>query len=108
MVQDNFLLVTDSVNDGLFQVDLSTGSGLKIPLSQQTNPIAIAYDPMDSKIYWTDVQDKVIKRSNLDGSVEEVVKSLHKGTCPCIINLFVLCCVINILKSVLLLLDKSD
>ncbi|KAI0216295.1 Low-density lipoprotein receptor-related protein 2 [Lamellibrachia satsuma] len=82
VVQDNFLLVTDSVNDGLFQVDLSTGSGLKIPLSQQTNPIAIGYDPMDSKIYWTDVQDKVIKRSNLDGSVEEVVKSLHKDSVP--------------------------
>ena len=108
MVQDNFLLVTDSFSHGLFQVDLSTGSGLKIPLSQHTNPIAIAYDPMYSKIYWTDVKDKVIKRSNLDGTVEEVVKSLHKGMCPCAIKLCVLCCVMNILKLVLLLLDKSD
>ncbi|KAI0216291.1 hypothetical protein LSAT2_031673 [Lamellibrachia satsuma] len=82
VVQDNFLLVTDSLSHGLFQIDLSAGSGLKIPLSQQTNPIAIAYDHMYSKIYWTDVQDKVIKRSNLDGTVEEVVKSLHKDSVP--------------------------
>ena len=30
--------------------------------------IAISYDPVDIKIYWTDVEQHAIQRANLDGS----------------------------------------
>ena len=78
LVQDNFLLVVDSLEHGVFQIDLAAGSAWKIPLSLQSNPIAVAYDPLDSKIYWTDVMDKLVKRANLNGTAEEVVNSLHR------------------------------
>ena len=77
MVQDNFLLITDSKEGGLFQVDISAETAWKIPVSHQSNPITVAFDPTDSKIYWTDVEAKVIKRCNLNGTDEELVKSLH-------------------------------
>jgi len=79
------LLVTDSNEHGVLQIDLSAGNVWKVPLSQQSNPIALAYDPLHSKIYWTDVQDKLIKRSNLDGTNEESVNSLHNSTYACVI-----------------------
>ena len=77
MVQDNFLLVTDSRKKAIFQIDLIAGSAWKIPLPRVNNPIAVVFDPVESKIYWTDVTDKVIKRSNLDGTQEKVVKALQ-------------------------------
>ena len=77
MVQDNFLLVTDSRKKAIFQIDLIAGSAWKIPLARLNSPIAVVFDPVESKIYWTDVTDKVIKRSNLDGTQEQVVKSLQ-------------------------------
>jgi len=79
LAQDNFLLIADSRENGIFQIDLAARSAWKIPLSLQNNPIAVTYDPLDSKIYWTDVQDKFIKRANLNGTAEEVVNSLHPG-----------------------------
>ena len=78
MVEDNFVLVADSGKDALFQVDLLAGAAWKIPLPRQKAPTALGYDPVESKIYWTDVRDKVIKRSNLDGTYEQVIKSLHR------------------------------
>ena len=78
MVHDNFLLVTDSGKKGVFQIDLLAGSAWKIPLPRLNNPIAVVFDPVESKIYWTDVQDKVIKTSNLDGTQEQIVKTLHR------------------------------
>ena len=77
MVQDNFLLVTDSRKKAVFQLDMLAGSAWKIPLPRLSSPIAVVFDPVESKIYWTDVHDKVIKRSNLDGTQEQVVKSLQ-------------------------------
>ena len=77
MVRDNFLLVTDSRHKAIYQIDLLAGSAWKIPLPHVKNPVAVEFDPVESKIYWTDVSDKVIKRSNLDGTQEQVVKSLQ-------------------------------
>ena len=78
MVRDNFLLVTDSSRKAVFQIDLLKGSAWQIPLSRLNNPIAVMFDPVESKIYWTDVQDKVIKKSNLDGTQEQVIKTLNR------------------------------
>ena len=79
MVQDNFLLIADSTKRGIFQIDLSAGSVWKIPLVRQKRPIAVAFDPLDSKIYWTDVREKLIQSSNLDGTSLKVVRSLHRS-----------------------------
>ena len=79
---DYILLVSESSNHGLFQIHVSAATVKKIPLStNQQNPFAVAYDPVDSKIYWTDIDDQRIGKSNLDGSDEEVVYSFDNGTC---------------------------
>ena len=77
MVEDNFLLVADAEIGAFFQVDLLAGTAWKIPVSRQENPTALGYDPVESKVYWTDIRNHVIKRSNLDGTYEQVIKSLH-------------------------------
>ncbi|KAK2161571.1 hypothetical protein NP493_1573g00022 [Ridgeia piscesae] len=43
-------------------------------------PVGIDFNPTDKKVYWTDLRGDVIKRSNLDGTSEEIVKSLHSGS----------------------------
>ena len=90
-MHDNFLLVADSVNHGLFQIDLSGATVWRIPLSFLVYPVAVAYDPLDSKVYWTDGLEKRIKRSNLDGTVEEVVYPLDSGTCSVNIAVTIIC-----------------
>ena len=81
-VYDYVLLVAESSSHGLFQIHVSAATVRRIPLSSnQPNPFAVTYDPWDSKIYWTDIDDKRIRKSNLDGSDEEVVYSLDSGTC---------------------------
>ena len=73
-MQDNFLLVA-SFDKGIFQIDLSTGTTWAVPLSSLRRTRSVAYDPMDSKIYWLYLasQDQFhLMRSNLNGTDEEV------------------------------------
>ena len=89
-VQDNFLLIADSESHILLQVDLTRGTGWKIPGSYKKSPYAVAYDPRHSKVYWTDTLDKVIKKSNLNGTQEEVVRLLDTRRCflgTCVVKL---------------------
>ncbi|XP_071838885.1 uncharacterized protein [Apostichopus japonicus] len=73
LVSNNFALVTDSYEKTIFQVDLSSDSHnfTAIALEGLKNPIAVDYDPVDSKIYFTDVIAKRVVRANLDGTEME-------------------------------------
>ena len=42
-----------------------------------SNPIAVAYDHVDGKVYWSDVSHKTINSANLDGS--QATQLLHTG-----------------------------
>lgn len=46
-----------------------------LPLGQMSNPIAVAYDPREEKVYWSDVVKKTISRAGLDGSNKQVIVS---------------------------------
>ena len=61
------------------QMNMMTGEFHAIPLSGHDNPIAVDYDPLNKKVYWTDVATKVIKRANLNGSEEQLIKLLPIG-----------------------------
>ena len=63
----------------MFQMSLLTGEFHAVPLSGHDNPIALDFDPVDRKLYWTDVAAKVIKRSDVNGSEEEIVRLLDDG-----------------------------
>ena len=58
---------------------MRTGQFHAIPLSGHDNPIAVDYDPIGRKVYWTDVASKIIKRANLNGSEEQLVKLFPEG-----------------------------
>ena len=80
LVEDNFLLVVDTNNKSIHQIDLAGGSIWKIPLAEEMNyPVGVAFNPTDTKLYWTDLRGDVIKRSNLNGTDEETITSLHIG-----------------------------
>ena len=79
MVEDNFLIVVNSDDKSLYQIDLSDGSSWKLPLTEMVYPVAVAYNPVDARVYWTDVSADHIKRSFLNGTEEEVVAILSSG-----------------------------
>ena len=83
LVEDNFVLVVDTNNKAIRQIDLSNESVWTIPLPEMNYPVGIDFNPTDKKVYWTDLRGDVIKRSNLDGTSEEIVKSLHSGDVDC-------------------------
>ncbi|KAK2161567.1 hypothetical protein NP493_1573g00015, partial [Ridgeia piscesae] len=80
LVEDNFVLVVDTNNKAIRQIDLSNESVWTIPLPEMNYPVGIDFNPTDKKVYWTDLRGDVIKRSNLDGTSEEIVTSLHSGS----------------------------
>ena len=95
---DNFLIFTDTDNRLIFRMDLTTHSFVVVPLWRSGNPIAIDYDPVDGRIYWTDVAFKEIHSASIDGQDQRVVKYLGSSkfrfgiilklnnitqTCPC-------------------------
>ena len=79
LVEDNFLVVVDTDDKSLYQIDLSDGSSWKLPLTEMVYPVAVAYNPVDARVYWTDVNANVMKRTYLNGTEEEVVAILSSG-----------------------------
>ncbi|KAI0239136.1 hypothetical protein LSAT2_010114 [Lamellibrachia satsuma] len=80
LTEDNFLVVADIGNKGLYLIDLSDGSSEAISLTAVTHPIAVAYNPVDTRVYWTDVKYDTIKRAYLNGTEEEGIALLHSGS----------------------------
>lgn len=79
MLQDDFLLFTDGPNGHIWQMGLD-GSNLELILDDQSqNPVAVDYDPLNKKIYFTDVDDPRISRMNLDGTGQEIIIQLTPG-----------------------------
>ncbi|XP_070581303.1 low-density lipoprotein receptor-related protein 4-like [Ptychodera flava] len=74
---DHFLLVGDTQrNTGkIFLINLlsPTLAYVPLPLSDVVSPIALDYDYVEGKVYWTDVEKNTINRASLDGSHQEVI-----------------------------------
>ena len=75
MVTDEFLLIADDKE--LYQVSLEKEFVWKIPLKKQANINSVAYDPVETRVYWTESTTAVIKRAFLNGTHEE---SIHQMT----------------------------
>lgn len=52
---------------------------LPISLPEGDFPIAIDYDAFGLKLYWIDGRAKVAKRSNLNGTDVQILRSLSEG-----------------------------
>ncbi|XP_070176422.1 scavenger receptor cysteine-rich domain-containing protein DMBT1-like isoform X2 [Littorina saxatilis] len=73
---NQFLLFTDSNNRGIYRMDLNSYSFITIPLAGHQNPVAIDYDPVDVRIYWTDVGAREIRSASLDGTNNQTIRAL--------------------------------
>ncbi|XP_046577867.1 low-density lipoprotein receptor-related protein 4-like [Haliotis rubra] len=70
---NNFLLVTDAYQRQVFQVSSSNGVVHAVRHSTRHSPIAIGFDPIKMRLYWSDNTVHIIKGSNLDGDFAEIV-----------------------------------
>lgn len=62
-------------------MDLNTYSFITVPLAGHENPIAVDYDYVNARIYWTDVAADEIRSASLDGTDNETVRALGDGEC---------------------------
>ena len=78
VVRDNFLLIVDRVH-GILQLDMSTEQlhGIDLRPLQLIAPVAVVYDHVAEKIYWSDVNTETINVASLSGSDAAVL--LHTG-----------------------------
>uniref|UniRef100_A0A0L8HW29 EGF-like domain-containing protein n=1 Tax=Octopus bimaculoides TaxID=37653 RepID=A0A0L8HW29_OCTBM len=76
LATDNFLLVTDSYRKQIFQISMITGKVQALDVRDHFRPLAVDYDPVRQIIYWTDVAHKSIKKAEINGVHETLVKKL--------------------------------
>ena len=50
-----------------------SGSLFPLPISNISNPVALDYDVVEDRVYWTDVGKKTISRAFRNGSSHEII-----------------------------------
>ena len=70
---DNFFIVAEAY-ETLYQVAASSGAIAQLlPFGGASNPVALAYDPRDKLLFWTDRNERTINRySFLTNSSTEI------------------------------------
>ena len=51
----------------------------EIPIPNLYRPVAVDVDPVDRKLYWTDVERRTITRADLDGANDEILVNFLQG-----------------------------
>ncbi|KAK7484304.1 hypothetical protein BaRGS_00024429 [Batillaria attramentaria] len=80
ILQDKFLL-SPVTGRHIVRVDLETLSFATIPNLELFHPFAVDYDPVDKRVFWTDLHTQGIFSANLDGTFSGTVKILN-SSCP--------------------------
>ena len=71
-----FAIFAEGDTGKIYKVPLEVPETPCYPLAISTNisrPVAVDYDPVEGKIYWTDVTLKLVARAFLNGSSVEVI-----------------------------------
>ena len=69
-----FLLYADATNGKIMKVaEEDPNSATQLPLTAISRPVALDYDPIEDRVYWTDVTRKTISRAFMNGSFQEVL-----------------------------------
>lgn len=68
--------MTNILVGAIHRLDLDTGSNFIIPLSGVQRPVAVDYDYVDDRLYWTDGEDKTIRSAFLNGSDVRLLRNL--------------------------------
>ncbi|XP_013409296.1 low-density lipoprotein receptor-related protein 4 isoform X2 [Lingula anatina] len=81
-VTDDFLIFTDTKNGVIWQLDLILRN-IHPVFSQCNNPISTSYDPIEQRVYWSEVVTFAkIRRVNVDGTAPEIVFNFTIGSIP--------------------------
>ncbi|XP_072033433.1 uncharacterized protein [Amphiura filiformis] len=75
IASDGFLLATDSFLHGIVQmfIDDARLDYTSLDLGPMTNPIAVDYDPIEDRVYWSDVKEQKIYRAFMNGTGREAI-----------------------------------
>ncbi|KAK2190863.1 hypothetical protein NP493_66g06040 [Ridgeia piscesae] len=73
--QDDFLIVTDSFHNAVFQYHLGSKSVWRAPFKHEGYSMTVTCD--NTTIYWTSIYTSSIKRAHLNGTNEGTVTSLR-------------------------------
>ncbi|KAK7483356.1 hypothetical protein BaRGS_00025416 [Batillaria attramentaria] len=76
-----FFLITSSEGK-IYRMDVETLSNIVIPIPGVYNPIAVDYDPVEDRLYWTDVGIRQILSAHLDGSGVRIVRHFNRTAIP--------------------------
>ena len=71
--------MTDKLNGSIWTGPIDTLQLAPVPLQDVKQPLAVDYDPVESMVYWTDVELQTISRAFLDGTGQEVVVDSLSG-----------------------------
>lgn len=77
--KDQFFLIASSAGR-IYRVDLRTNSQIVLPIPDLFNPIAVDFDPLEGRIYWTEIGHKQILTSYLNGSHVTIVRQFDLET----------------------------
>ncbi|XP_019639752.1 PREDICTED: low-density lipoprotein receptor-related protein 6-like [Branchiostoma belcheri] len=70
---NSFILVADRLLKGIYQVDVTSGLNVSLPLGELPDPSGLDYDHVTDLVYWSDVSEGKIMRAKRDGANVEVV-----------------------------------
>lgn len=79
LIHDNFFLVADDYRYQIYQTDGNFRDISAVRFPPQDRPIGLDYDFEDDRIYWTDFETSLIKRSFLNGSSLEIIHNKIPG-----------------------------
>lgn len=80
---DSFI-VADSHLKNIYQVDASSGATAQLlPIDGALNPVALAYDPTTSSLYWSDLNAYTINKYSLLTNSSAVIYGYPYMTSKC-------------------------
>lgn len=82
ILPNNFILLPESYSHRIIRLDVGTISNYPIPMEGVFGPFAVDYDPLEDRIYWTDIDIKEIRTAFLNGTGSQTVRILEANTMP--------------------------
>jgi hypothetical protein len=75
VLNENYFVVLDAVQKGLYQVDNETKAIHTITIRQDNVPVGLAFDPKRKGVIWVDKKSNSVKKITLGSSDEKAVMS---------------------------------
>ncbi|KAJ8019186.1 Low-density lipoprotein receptor-related protein 6 [Holothuria leucospilota] len=77
--REEFFIVVDASNRKIYRQERSSISAEEMPVFDLFIPVAVDFDPIERKVYFTDVGSKFIGKIGIDGSNQEMLPMSNIG-----------------------------